>query len=43
MAAFPEYKPYTESGTPTTLKSARGSRRIRHAITHYVVKQYFEQ
>lgn len=42
MAPFPEYKPYTESGAPTTLKSARGSRRIRHAITHYVVKQYFE-
>ena len=42
MAAFPEYKPYTDSGAPTTLKSSRGSRRIRHAITHYVVKQYFE-
>ena len=42
MAAFLEYKPDTQLGTPTTLKVARGSRRIRHAITHYVVKQYFE-
>ncbi len=42
MAAFPEYKAATDSGTPTTCKFARGSRRIRHAITHYAVKQYFE-
>jgi len=42
LAAFPEYKSYTESGVPTTIKATRGSRRIRHAITHYVVKQYFK-
>lgn len=42
MASFPEYKHYTETESPKALKSACGSRRIRHAITHYVVKQYFQ-
>ena len=42
MAAFPEYKSNTDSNNPTSLKAGRGTKRIRHAITHYVVKQYFE-
>jgi 23S rRNA pseudouridine1911/1915/1917 synthase len=42
MAAFPEYRSLTSSGVPTRLQSPRATRRIRHAITHYIVKQYFE-
>lgn len=39
MAAFPEYTSLIDSGT---CKTGRRTRRIRHAITHYTVKQYFE-
>lgn len=42
MAAFPEYHSLTASGYPTRLQTHRGTRRIRHAITHYTVKQYFD-
>ncbi len=42
MAIFPGIGPQ-ELRSPTTLKLSRGSRRIRHAITHYIVKQYFEK
>lgn len=42
MAAFPEYSTLLDMSHPTTVKAGRGSRRIRHAITHYAVKQYFE-
>ena len=42
MAAFPEYHDLTASGNRTIVQSPRATRRIRHAITHYTVKQYFE-
>jgi 23S rRNA pseudouridine1911/1915/1917 synthase len=42
MAAFPEYHSLTTSGAPTRLQTPRATRRIRHAMTLYTVKQYFE-
>jgi 23S rRNA pseudouridine1911/1915/1917 synthase len=43
MAAFPEYKMSVNADNPIVAKSLRCSRRIRYAITHYVVKEYFKQ
>jgi 23S rRNA pseudouridine1911/1915/1917 synthase len=41
MAAFPEYKMSVNADNPIVAKSLRCSRRIRYAITHYHVKEYF--
>lgn len=43
MAAFPEYKMSVNADNPIVAKSLRCSRRIRYAITHYIVKEYFKQ
>jgi 23S rRNA pseudouridine1911/1915/1917 synthase len=39
MAAFPEY--LVAPGNSMAYKATRGTKRIRHAITHYAVKEYF--
>jgi 23S rRNA pseudouridine1911/1915/1917 synthase len=43
MAAFPEYTTSVSANYPIIARSPYSSRRIRYAITHYTVKEYFQQ